>query len=58
MKQFMTNLKRSVEENPVAAIAAAAVVVTATAKLIAAAGHARGSHAYAKQVNNSLKKSK
>lgn len=55
MKQFAMNLKQSAIDNPVATIAVVAVAVTAAAKLIDAAGHARGSNAYAKQVNAKLK---
>jgi hypothetical protein len=58
MNKFMTNLKRSIEENPLAAIAVATVAVTAVAKFVDAAGHTRGSNAYAKQVNRSIKNSK
>jgi hypothetical protein len=55
MNQFARNLKAAAIENPVATIAVIAVAVTAAAKLIDAAGHARGSNAYAKQVNAKLK---
>lgn len=55
MNQFFTNLKQNAIENPMLTIAAAAAVVTATAKLIDAAGHARGSNAYAKDVNRRVK---
>jgi hypothetical protein len=55
MKQFANNLKRAAIENPIATITVAALAVTAAAKLIDAAGHARGSNAYAKQVNAKLK---
>jgi len=55
MKPFINNLKRQAQENPVAALLVGAMVVTATAKLIDAAGHAAGSKAYAKQVNHRIK---
>lgn len=54
MKKFIDNLKRSAQENPVATLAVAALVITATAKFIDAAGHATGSRAYAKQVNHRI----
>jgi hypothetical protein len=57
VNQFVENLKRSAQENPIATIAVAAVAVTAVAKLIDAAGHAQGSRAYAKQVNARVRKS-
>lgn len=55
MKKFMTNLKRSAEENPLVAIGVAIAAVTVTAKLIEAIGNATGSAAYAKQVNFRVK---
>jgi len=55
MKKFVENLKQNAQENPMLTLAAAAAVITATAKLIDAAGHARGSHAYAKDVNRRVK---
>jgi hypothetical protein len=58
MKQFAINLKQNAIENPMLTIAAIATVVTATAKLIDASGHARGSNAYAKDVNRRVKNSK
>lgn len=54
MKKFIDNLKRSAEENPVATLIVAAFVITATAKLVDAAGHAAGSRAYARQVNHRI----
>lgn len=57
MNKFVNNLKRNIEENPIIAIAVAAAVITATAKLIDAAGHNAGSRAYAKQVNAKIKNS-
>lgn len=58
MKQFIENLKRSAEENPLIAIGIAVAAVTAVAKLIDAAGHASGSRAFAKQVNYRVKNKK
>lgn len=55
MKQFIENLKKSAEENPILAIAVGAGFITAVGKLIDAVGHAAGSRAYAKQVNYRVK---
>ena len=57
MDKFIENLKRQAEENPIAALAVGAAVVTAMGKFIEQAGHARGSHAYAKDVDRRIKKS-
>jgi hypothetical protein len=58
MDKFVENLKRQAEENPIAALAVTAAVLTAAGKFIDAAGHAAGSRAYAKQVNHRIKKGK
>jgi hypothetical protein len=58
MKRFWENLKRQAEENPIMTLGIGAAVLTAVGKFITAAGHARGSHAYAKDVNRRIKKSK
>jgi hypothetical protein len=55
MKKFVENLKQNAQENPMLTLAAAAAVITATAKLIDAVGHAQGSRAYAKDVNRRVK---
>lgn len=55
MKQFATNLKNAAIAHPIETIIVATLAVTAAAKLIDAAGHARGSNAYAKQVNSRIK---
>lgn len=49
--KFVRNLKHQAEENPVVVIMAVAALMTATAKVIDAHGHAAGSRAYAKQIN-------
>jgi hypothetical protein len=54
--EFVQNLKRTAEENPVVVILAVAAVVTASAKLIKAHGAAKGSRAYAKQVDYRIKR--
>lgn len=56
--RFVQNLKRQIDENPVVVIVAVAAVIGATAKLINAMGHAKGSRAYAKQVDYRINKSK
>lgn len=58
MKQFITNLKQTAIQNPIETIAVASAVIIATSKLIDAAGHARGSNAYAKDVNRRVKNAK
>lgn len=54
--EFVLNLKRSAEENPVVVILAVAAVITAGAKLISAHGQAKGSRAYAKQVDYRIRR--
>lgn len=51
MKQFYNNLKRQAQENPVAALAVGAVVVTATAKLLQASTERNNSRTWAKEVD-------
>lgn len=51
MDKFLANLKRQAEENPVLALGVAAAVITAVSKLIDANGRAKGSRAYARQVD-------
>lgn len=58
MHRFIENLKRQAEDNPVVALGVGAAFLTAFGKFIDAAGHARGSHAYAKDVNRRIKQSK
>jgi hypothetical protein len=50
MDRFLTNLKRQAEENPIAALAVTAVVLTATSKFIGAAVDMRNSAAWSKEV--------
>lgn len=57
MHRFFENLKRQAEENPIVSLGVGAAILTAVGKFIDAAGHARGSHAYAKDVNRRIKKS-
>ena len=58
MHPFVENLKRQAEENPIMTLGIGAAILTAVGKFIDAAGHARGSHAYAKDVNRRIKNSK
>jgi hypothetical protein len=54
--KFLNNLKAAAEENPVVVILATAALITAASKLIKAHGEAKGSLAYAKQVDYRIKK--
>lgn len=58
MDKFIDNLKREAENNPTVAIAVVAGLFTATAKLIEAHGHAKGSAAYAKDVERRVRAAK
>jgi hypothetical protein len=55
MNEFLNNLKKSVIENPIPTIIIVIAAVATTAKLIDACGDARGSNAYAKDVNRRCK---
>jgi hypothetical protein len=56
MNEFLENLKREASANPVMTMAVVAGLLTAAGKFVDAAGHAKGSAAYAKMVENSIKK--
>lgn len=56
--KFVQGIKRQVEENPIVVVVAVAGVLTAGAKLIDAWGHAKGSRAYAKQVEYRISKNR
>lgn len=58
MNQFLENLKREAEANPTIALAVVAGLLTAASKFIDAAGHHKGSTAYAKDVERRLKRDK
>jgi len=58
MNEFLENLKREASANPVVAIVVAAGLLTAAGKFIDAAGRAKGSYAYAKDVERRVKASK
>lgn len=55
MNEFLENLKREAEANPTMALAVAGGLFAATAKLIDAIGHHKGSTAYAKMIENKIK---
>ena len=50
MDAFLQNLKRQAEENPIAALAVGAVVMTAITKFIGASVDAKNSRAWAQEV--------
>lgn len=56
MKEFFENLKRQAAENPVVALGLGVAVLTAVGKFIEAAGHARGSSAYARDVKRRVER--
>ena len=58
MNEFLENLKREASANPIVALGVAAALFTAAGKFIEAAGHARGSTAYAKDVERRVRASK
>lgn len=55
MNQFLENLKREAEANPTVTLGVAAGLFAATAKLVDAIGHHKGSTAYAKMIQNKIK---
>lgn len=50
MNEFLTNLKRQAEENPMIALAAGAAVLTAITKFVGANADRRNSRAWVKEV--------
>lgn len=55
MEINVESLKRSFEENPLGFIAAAGGLLMALSKIVEATGNARGSHAYARDVNRRIR---
>ena len=51
MKKFIDNLKKQVEDNPVAALAVGAMVITASTKLMQANTERNNSRTWAKEVD-------
>jgi len=58
VKNFMEKLNQAFEENPLQVIVLGVAILSATTKIIIAIGRARGSHAYARQVNHRIRKAK
>lgn len=58
MNEFLENLKREAAANPIVALGIGAALLTAAGKFIEAAGHAKGSAAYAKDVERRVRESK
>lgn len=56
LNKFLNNLKEQAEANPMAALVIGTAVLTAAGKFIDASGAAVGRRAYARQVDNSIKK--
>lgn len=55
--KFLNKLKAQAEENPLLTIAVLTAAATAVAKVVDSASAAQGRRAYAKQVDNSVRKS-
>ncbi len=58
MNEFLENLKREAAENPTATIGIVAGLLLAAGKVIEAHGNAKGSRAYAKDVERRIKAAK
>jgi len=58
MNEFLTNLRREAEANPTMTLAVLAGLLTAAGRFIDAAGHHKGSTAYAKDVERRIRASK
>lgn len=58
MHPFLESLKRQAMENPIAAAGVGAAILATLGKFIEQVSHARGSHAYARDVNRRVKKDK
>ena len=58
MNEFLNNLKREAEQNPILALGFGAALLTAMSKFIDAQGHAKGSRAYARDVERRIRKSR
>lgn len=57
MNEFLENLKRQAEENPVLALGVAAGLITAISKLTDSTANAKNSKAWAKEVDRRIKQS-
>lgn len=58
MNDFLENLKREATANPTIALGVAAALITASAKLIEAAGSVKSKNAYAKIAKQAAKNAK
>lgn len=58
MNEFLENLKREAVANPTMTLVVVTGLLAAAGKFVDAAGHAKGSAAYAKMVDNSIKRTK
>ena len=58
MNEFLENLKREASANPTMTLAVVGALLAGAAKLVDAAGHHKGSTAYAKDVERRVKASK
>jgi hypothetical protein len=58
MNEFLENLKREAAANPILALGVTAALLTAAGKFIEAAGHAKGSAAFARDVDRRIRASK
>lgn len=58
MNEFLENLKREAAANPTLTLVAVTGLLAAASKFVDAAGHHKGSTAYAKMVENKIRTSK
>lgn len=58
MEIDIQTLTRKFEENPVAFMAAAGTLLMGMSKIVEAVGNARGSHAYARDVNRRIREAR
>lgn len=57
MNEFLENLKREAAENPTVTLGIVTGLLLAAGKFVEASGHAKGSRAYAKDVERRIKAS-
>lgn len=58
MNDFLNSLKREAENNPILALGVGAALLTAISRFIDASGHAKGSRAYARDVERRIRNAK
>ncbi|MGG6498468.1 UNVERIFIED_CONTAM: hypothetical protein NY603_36630, partial [Bacteroidetes bacterium 56_B9] len=56
MNEFLSNLRREAEHNPTLTLGVVAALLTAAGKFIEASGNAKGSYAYARDVDRRVKR--